>query len=128
MIESGFTQKREHVVENPMRNIERGENDPLTKASDQLIGVFNIPSGAFSGIATYRDKEGREIRISPKLDKAMAEHFTNVRYIVKEINGIGPITSKDPREGLEIVNGNIDAVIEEIEKMMNTFKKMIRDA
>jgi len=121
-------QPRKPLEENPMMDIERGKENPLTEAGGLLVEAFDIPSGAFSGIATYRDAEGNEHRIAPEVDKAMAEHFTNVRYIVKELNGIGPITTKDPRERYTIEMGKIDAVIEQSTKDLDAFRETVEHA
>lgn len=102
--------------------------------------VFGIPSGAFSGIMTYRD-EGGQLRVwdhrspveitnengEPKIIEAsigavMAEMFSNQRYVVKYINDVGPITTKDPREKCE---GQIDAVIAQTKKDLEKYRQII---
>ena len=84
------------------------ENFATRVATESLEKIYNIPTGAFSGVSTYRENN-QEKRISPNLDKIVAKHFTNCRYITKELNDIGPISTKDPREKYE---GKIDALVE----------------
>ena len=92
----------------------------------ELCGLLSIPTGAFCGMATafYYDDEGekREEIILLELDKLMAKIFTNQRYIVKKINEIGPISTKDPREKYE---GKIDAVIEQLKKDFEEYKTKV---
>ncbi len=116
------TMNLEYLLRYLNKIMEKGKDDPIGKASEKLAKkVFHIPKGMFSGLSTYVDKGeyGQEKRISPLLDKLLAEQYTNHRYIVKKINKIGAITSKDPREKYE---GEIDEVIEKTKKCLSVFQ------
>jgi len=100
------------------------ENELLAKIeviAERFCNLLEIPTGAFSGVATYFE-DGKEKRISPKLDKLMAEMVTNQRFIVKDINEVGPVSTKDPREKYE---GEIDAVLDQLRKDFKEYKEKV---
>ena len=108
---------------------ERSESKeaPVVKFSGELLKIFSgipssIPRGAFSALATIESGGKIEGYLSHKLDKILAEQFTNYRYIVKEINDTLSITTKDPREKYE---GNIDAIIEQTKADLESFKQTV---
>ena len=121
-IEERPTVSSEAWVENMDRKRE-GKNF-ITKIATALAKeVLDIPQGSFSGIVTYLEN-GEEKRISPALDKLMAEMFTNQRYIVKKLNKKGHITTKNL---LAKYVGEIDEVIKQTKEDLATYKTKVED-
>ncbi len=86
------------------------EEGATAYAAEKLTQLLDMPSETFSAVHTY-DQEERTERLSPELDKIVAEMFSNQRYIVEKINEInGYLTTKDPREKYEKTKDNIDQV------------------
>jgi hypothetical protein len=131
MSERLIPRKSVHGAELLGASIERDPENFATRIAGRLADeVFEIPSGAFSGIATYTE-DGEEKRISKELDEAIAQHFTNQRYIVKEINDIGPITSTDPRVRFALQKrfiqtvDDIDQLILQTAEYLDSFNQVV---
>ncbi len=129
-LEQGVKERKKVLSSSLLKETERDPKNFLTEISSRLLtNVFDIPTGAFSGLGTYdkKDEEGRVLtgRISPEFDKLIAETFTNYRYIVRRLNDIGPITTKDPREKYELEGWNMDELLDRTKKDLGNFREIV---
>ena len=109
-------------------------------AAEKLIKILGAPTEGYSALVT--DLEAR--RLSPELDKVLAETFSNQVYIVKKINESNTLiqkilnkilsreeqhlTTRDPREKYEKDISNIEQVIEQLKQEWQAGKDIITRA